>query len=435
VSSGFPDYYGGFSIPVTVFQGGTGASTLTAHGVLLGQGVNPVTALTPGTSGYILQSNGAGADPSWVNAISSLSFDTITLPATGAAAQIVLHSNTTDPYYSRIEFYDDTTSLPAGDIGVAGAAAQFVNQAAANDFILKANQGSLWLTAGDDYALKVDSSRNVTLANLLKLTGGESGIIAHYTTSPVTQAYLQFWDDTASAERGSISAVPSAGQWITQAAAGDIAIRAKTGSLWLAAGTDYGLKVDSSRDVTLATKLKIATNWQLGVESGLMVERIPNTGDQWLLAVPNLHTANGTTTMFGGANIDTNHTLTINASIKYKRVSGSNGTPLTTGDFALSAGWGTGASVAGVNGTDSAFGVSVTAGATPGANPTITLTWKDGAWPAAPIGVVCMRGSTLPPGATFAPSVVMSTNTIIIQFFGTPTSGTTYVFDVITMGQ
>ena len=50
--------------PLPVSNGGTGASTLTAHGVLVGEGTGAVVAITPGTSGFVLVSNGP-ADPSW----------------------------------------------------------------------------------------------------------------------------------------------------------------------------------------------------------------------------------------------------------------------------------------------------------------------------------------------------------------------------------
>jgi fibronectin-binding autotransporter adhesin len=51
---------------VDVAHGGTGAATFTAHGVLLGQGTTAITAVTPGTSGFCLTSQGAAADPIWL---------------------------------------------------------------------------------------------------------------------------------------------------------------------------------------------------------------------------------------------------------------------------------------------------------------------------------------------------------------------------------
>ncbi len=48
-----------------VAQGGTGDTTLTSHGVLIGAGTSPVAVTTAGTAGYVLMSNGASADPTF----------------------------------------------------------------------------------------------------------------------------------------------------------------------------------------------------------------------------------------------------------------------------------------------------------------------------------------------------------------------------------
>lgn len=53
------------TIPVTAAQGGTGLTTLPAHAVLLGEGTSAVGSAAPGTSGYVLTSNGPSADPSF----------------------------------------------------------------------------------------------------------------------------------------------------------------------------------------------------------------------------------------------------------------------------------------------------------------------------------------------------------------------------------
>jgi hypothetical protein len=56
--AGLPD-------PVTVAHGGTGLTSITAHDLIIGNGASNVTLLAPGTSGYVLTSNGASSDPSW----------------------------------------------------------------------------------------------------------------------------------------------------------------------------------------------------------------------------------------------------------------------------------------------------------------------------------------------------------------------------------
>jgi hypothetical protein len=53
------------STALSVAQGGTGAATLTANGVLFGNGTSAVSATSVGTSGQVLTSNGAGVAPTF----------------------------------------------------------------------------------------------------------------------------------------------------------------------------------------------------------------------------------------------------------------------------------------------------------------------------------------------------------------------------------
>ncbi len=54
--------WGANTAPLGVGQGGTGAATLPAHGVLIGAGANPVNVASPGSAGQVLTSNGPNAD-------------------------------------------------------------------------------------------------------------------------------------------------------------------------------------------------------------------------------------------------------------------------------------------------------------------------------------------------------------------------------------
>jgi hypothetical protein len=58
---------GGFSgvTVLTVPHGGTGLAAPTAHDVLVGAGASAIVPVSPGTSGFVLTSNGTGADPSF----------------------------------------------------------------------------------------------------------------------------------------------------------------------------------------------------------------------------------------------------------------------------------------------------------------------------------------------------------------------------------
>ena len=65
--------------PLPVDQGGTGDATLTAHEVLLGNGTSPITQVSGvGTTGQVLTSNGAAADPTWQSLAGSGTVTTVT---------------------------------------------------------------------------------------------------------------------------------------------------------------------------------------------------------------------------------------------------------------------------------------------------------------------------------------------------------------------
>jgi hypothetical protein len=51
---------------LTVPNGGTGNGSVTANGLLYGNGTSALGVLAPGMSGYVLTTNGSGSAPSWV---------------------------------------------------------------------------------------------------------------------------------------------------------------------------------------------------------------------------------------------------------------------------------------------------------------------------------------------------------------------------------
>ena len=55
----------GLTTDLTVAQGGTGAGTFTANGILFGNGTSAIGATAVGTSGHVLTSNGAGVAPTF----------------------------------------------------------------------------------------------------------------------------------------------------------------------------------------------------------------------------------------------------------------------------------------------------------------------------------------------------------------------------------
>jgi hypothetical protein len=124
-----------------------------------------------------------------------------------------------------------------------------------------------------------------------------------------------------------------------------------------------------------------------------------------------------------------------------KRIDAHQGAAVVSGDFVLSAGWGTSPTFTVVRGTDQGAVFTITAKATVGANPTVTFTFHNGAWPNGAPVVVCNRteivAATGSPAAAvsneFVPTTV-STTQIVFTFNGTPVANSTYGCSFICMG-
>ena len=61
--TGFPDYYGGLTLPVTVPEGGTGQTTINAGAVLIGNATGSMVVSNVGTANQVLQVPGGGGNP------------------------------------------------------------------------------------------------------------------------------------------------------------------------------------------------------------------------------------------------------------------------------------------------------------------------------------------------------------------------------------
>lgn len=124
---------------------------------------------------------------------------------------------------------------------------------------------------------------------------------------------------------------------------------------------------------------------------------------------------------------------TISGKWLAQRFQGS-GTAHVAGDYALSGGWGTTASVSAVSAKDTGGRVTVTsAGTGQAANPTVTLTWKDGTWTTIP-AVVASRGDSVNPSGPFGVTTPTAT-TCVFTFNGTPVAGSSYILDFVAMGK
>jgi len=111
----------------------------------------------------------------------------------------------------------------------------------------------------------------------------------------------------------------------------------------------------------------------------------------------------------------------------------ADGTPLVAGDFALSAGWGTTASVGAITANDQRGRFEVTsAGTGQGANPTITITFKDLTWGVIPTFVVARTER----GAQPTLNIIWATTatTLVITLIGTPVAAEIFAISYVGMG-
>ena len=109
-------------------------------------------------------------------------------------------------------------------------------------------------------------------------------------------------------------------------------------------------------------------------------------------------------------------------------------TETVAGDYVLSAGFGSTASVAVASGSNDRRGrITITsAGTGQGASPTCTFTFKDGPWEVAPFAMV--KRSSLGSQSTIEVSWTTTTTTLVLTFVGTPVAADTYAIDYLVTG-
>lgn len=106
------------------------------------------------------------------------------------------------------------------------------------------------------------------------------------------------------------------------------------------------------------------------------------------------------------------------------------GTNLVTGDFGFS-GWGTGATITSIAGSDSAFQFTITAGTTPSINPQVTLNYHDGPWLSiTSLTPLWINGT----GNASDLSATSTTSALTLTFLALPIATKTYTFSMVVTG-
>ena len=220
-------------------------TTLTNHGVVLGQGTSAVVATTAGTAGQVLTSGGASADPTWTTA---------TFPATAGATGTILRSNGTN-WVASTDTYPNTST--AGAL-IAATATNVIGE------IVDVAVGQL-------------------------LASGGAGVIPAYTASPSVTGNM-------TAATGFIATTAGAGLLLNSpaasgAAASPVVVNGRSGqatftSVSIAAAADLTLTITNSA-ITGASTQVIYSMSGATTGSALSIKSVTNTAGSSAIVVTN----------------------------------------------------------------------------------------------------------------------------------------------------
>jgi hypothetical protein len=154
----------GLTTALAVAQGGTGAATLTANNVLLGNGTSALQAVAPSTSGNVLTSNGTtwastantGAAKAWVQFVGSAT------PTINSSFNVssVTYQSTGRYYVTFTNAFADAYYVYAGSASPTSDLAIFVTTGLQSTY--GTNTGSVcYITVGDSGAARASAFTNV----------------------------------------------------------------------------------------------------------------------------------------------------------------------------------------------------------------------------------------------------------------------------------
>ena len=294
---------------ITVAQGGTGAATLAANNVLLGNGTSALQTVAPGTSGNVLNSSGTTWQSSALSGGTGISISGLTVTNTGV-----------------LSFSGGSTGLtPAtattGAIALAGTLA-----------VANGGTGLATLTAANN-ALYSTSSSAMT-AGTLPVAAGGTGLTSPGTVGNVLTSTGSAWASTAPAATATSIAngtsnvtISSSGGSIRMTTAGTSAVTVNTSqnlqfnSGYGSVATAYGCRAWVNFDGTGTIAIRASGNVSSITDNG--------TGS---------YTVN-----FTSALVDANYAAvaTVEHATGISRSSGVETTIYTTSGFNLIAGYAT----------------------------------------------------------------------------------------------
>lgn len=203
-----------------------------------------------------------------------------------------------------------------------------------------------------------------------------------------------------------------------------------TGNVVRGSGTGSGVALQISEDSGTVAENTVVGNILTNIGTGVTL----GSGVADTILMSNDLVGNGTAVNDSGSNTlrSGNKEAAGDFFHGVKRLKANYGTALADTDFALHANWGAGAAIATITGTDQGWQGTVTAAGTPGASPTLILTFKDGTWTNAPICISKMVGGT---GTITDLSDSTTATAHTITFNGTPVAASTYIIASICIGR
>ncbi len=265
-----------------VGNGGTGATSLTQYGVLYGNAANAIAALTPGTSGYVLKSNGANSAPGWVattsvgSAFSSLVDGTNTQAAmvVGVGASLTYSGGTpTSGVINANQLLGSTWTSP-GSIGITTPnSGSFTTLSASG--LISAN-GGLTIAAGQNLTLSqltsgsipfINSSNVLSENNSSLFWDAANARLGIGTASPL--AALDVRGNSATTPAASVSAISNfSALLVDNSGAGDLFTASKSGATKFTINNTGNVTINN-----LTTGAVINTNGILSSEAQLNAAR------------------------------------------------------------------------------------------------------------------------------------------------------------------
>lgn len=163
-------------LPLPLARGGLGVGTLTDHGVLVGSGTDPVTALAVGTNGQVILGS-TGADPAFGTLTSSNSSITFT-PGAGSLGLAVTQATTTQ--LGGAETATDAEAIAKASASVVVTPSNLAALGSSDTFA-----GLVELATDAETRTGTDTSRATTPANVAALKAYTD---LRFNQSPILQS-------------------------------------------------------------------------------------------------------------------------------------------------------------------------------------------------------------------------------------------------------